>query len=146
MNITRLKALVMEHEGFRLKVYDDATGKDVGPGSTLIGHPTIGIGRALDTNGVSKQEAMVLFDTDIYKAIEEAEKYLWYKSLSDNRKMVIVSMIFNLGSFGFSRFKRLIKAIERQDYLSASAEMINSKWFTQLPERVRALSDMMERG
>jgi lysozyme len=146
MNLSKIRQILLKHEGFRLKVYDDATGKDISPGYTLEGHPTIGIGRALDVNGISKQEAMILLDTDINLCIEEANKYFWFKELNEVRQAVIISMIFNLGASGFSNFKRMIKALQNNDFIKASEEMLNSSWALQLPIRSKELALMMLLG
>ena len=47
------------HEGMKLKVYDDANGKEIRAGDTLVGHPTIGVGRnvAGDGLGITEEEA-----------------------------------------------------------------------------------------
>ena len=47
MNIAKVADQLKRHEGVRLAVYDDATGKPVHAGDTLVGHPTIGVGRLL---------------------------------------------------------------------------------------------------
>lgn len=146
MNLSKIRQILLKHEGFRLKVYDDATGKDISPGYTLEGHPTIGIGRALDVNGISKQEAMILLDTDINLCIEEANKYFWFKELNEVRQAVIISMIFNLGASGFSNFKRMIMALQNNDFIKASEEMLNSSWALQLPIRSKELALMMLLG
>ena len=39
------------HEGMRLKVYDDANGNEIRAGDTLVGHPTIGVGRNIAGDG-----------------------------------------------------------------------------------------------
>jgi lysozyme len=146
MNLSKIKSILLKHEGMRLKVYDDATGKDLEPGYTLEGHPTIGIGRALDVNGISKQEVMVLLDTDINICIEEASKYFWFKELDETRQAVIISMIFNVGALGFSKFKKMIRAMQYNDYVRASEEMLNSSWASQLPIRSKELALMMLLG
>lgn len=37
-----LTTQIMAHEGLRLTVYDDATGKPIVAGSRVVGNPTIG--------------------------------------------------------------------------------------------------------
>ena len=41
-------------------VYDDATGKPIRAGDTLIGHPTLGFGRNLSGKGIEDDEAEVM--------------------------------------------------------------------------------------
>jgi GH24 family phage-related lysozyme (muramidase) len=59
-----LSQMLEREEGLRTLVYDDATGKPIGPGSVVQGHPTIGIGRALDVNGITAVEADFLLEND----------------------------------------------------------------------------------
>ena len=43
-------ARLTDEEALRFVVYDDATGRPIVPGTHVIGHPSIGIGRALDVH------------------------------------------------------------------------------------------------
>lgn len=60
MNKTALIVALMGEEGKRNFVYDDATGHAIGPGTHCVGHPTIGVGRALDVHGISMSEGQLL--------------------------------------------------------------------------------------
>ena len=53
-NVTDLISL---HEGVKYRVYDDANGKEIKAGDTLVGHPTIGVGRnvAADGPGITRE-------------------------------------------------------------------------------------------
>lgn len=62
--------MLRAEEGLRLTVYDDATGKPIKPGTLVKGHPTIGIGRALDVNGITEAEAEYLKANDVAKITE----------------------------------------------------------------------------
>jgi lysozyme len=52
-------------------------------------------------------------------------------------------MMFNLGLPRFSRFKKMIRAIELGDWQSAADEMIDSKWYQQVTARARRLEAAM---
>jgi lysozyme len=58
-------------------------------------------------------------------------------------QLVIANMMFNLGLPRFSRFKKMIRAIELGDWQSAADEMIDSKWYQQVTARARRLEAAM---
>jgi lysozyme len=133
--MTPLEEMLIKHEGLRLKPYKDSVGKT-----------TIGIGRNLDDIGISKDEAIVLLRNDIKTATYEANKYPWFKVMNEPRQNVIISMIFNLGAVGFSHFKQTITYLENGQYELASAQMLKSKWATQVGKRAIELSEMIRTG
>ena len=120
--------LITSQEGFRASVYDDATGFPIVPGSRVSGHPTIGIGRALDVRGITRTEAEFLFQNDLAAVRVEAEKYRWFHDLNEPRRAVVLSMIFQLGAAGFRRFSKFRQAMACADFSAASMEMLDSKW------------------
>jgi lysozyme len=58
----------------------------------------------------------------------------------------VLSMIFNLGLTRFKGFYNTIRAIERHDYATAAALMLQSKWAKQVGPRATRLSEMMRTG
>jgi len=79
-NITDLISL---HEGVRYRVYDDANGKEVKAGDTLVGHPTIGVGRnvAADGIGITREEINFMLINDINRVKVEAKNRIFFKWL-----------------------------------------------------------------
>ena len=145
--VDSIEALVRLHEGRRLRCYDDATGAELRPGDTLRGHPTIGIGRALDRRGIDDEEADWLFARDILEARRAVVAAIpWSAGLDVVRRAVLVDMSFNLGIRGLVGFRRMLAALELRDYETAAAEMLFSKWATQVGPRARRLATMMEHG
>ena len=134
MNMDKLMDELIRDEGLRLKVYLDSEGIE-----------TIGVGRNLQ-KGITRDEAMLLLNNDIRYAIQEAMTFPWYEKLTEQRKRVIVNMIFNLGLTRFSGFKNTIRYLEMGDYEAASEEMLDSKWARQVGVRATRLSDMMRNG
>jgi lysozyme len=132
------------HEGLRLVVYDDATGEPLKPGKILIGYPTIGVGRNLITNGLTKYEAYSLLDHDIMTAQIELKNFLpFFYGLSEIRQRVLIDMCFNLGLAGLKKFTATLAAIKGGDYVTASTQMMKSKWAGQVGIRAKRLSFMM---
>ena len=133
MKFTSIEAILLHDEDIKLKPYRDSRGK-----------LTIGVGRNLDDIGITEEEAYHLLDNDIVRVQDEAaQNFSWFQGLSSSRKIVILSMIFNLGLAGFKNFKGMISSIEKDDFDKAANEMLLSLWAKQVGQRAVVLSDMM---
>lgn len=131
-----LKKMLMRHEGLRLKPYHCSAGK-----------LTIGYGRNLEDRGITNAEAEYLLTNDINDAIVECrDSFPWWKGLTNNRKMVVVDMVFNLGLANFKKFKKTIACIEKEAYTTAAIEMLDSRWAAQVGTRADELAHMMKEG
>lgn len=145
MDSDGIKQLTLE-EGTVLFVYDDASGQRIMPGTKVIGHPTIGTGRALDVHGISSSEAAFLFDDDLAQIEAQLGQYTGWDKLNTVRQFVIVDMTFNIGFAGVLRFKKMITALKAGDFSQAATEMLASGWAEQLPTRAHRLAEMMRTG
>lgn len=130
-----LKELLIRHEDLRLKPYRCTAGK-----------LTIGVGRNLESRGISKEEALFMLENDISQTLSECRTFPWFDQLDNVRQAVIASMVFNLGLSKFGQFKRTIAALEAGDHAKAAAEMVLSDWFTQVGNRGPELVEMMRTG
>lgn len=128
-----LKDLLMEDEGLSLKPY-------LCPAKKL----TIGFGRNLEDSGISKAEALYLLENDITRATALAGEFPWFESLSEARRAVVVSMIFNLGIQGFRGFRKMTTALGLGLHDVAAREMRQSLWASQVGKRAERLARMME--
>lgn len=134
--IDALLARLRSDEGLRLFPYMDTTG-----------HITIGYGRNLSERGISQGEADALLQRDALNAIRECEQaFPWFGALSEARQVVIASMVFNMGLSGVRGFGRMLDAVQRRDFATASAEMLHSQWATQVGARADRLAVMMRNG
>ena len=124
-----------EDEGFSGNVYECTAGKI-----------TIGYGRNLDDNPLTKSEAEFLLKNDLEKVARQAQKFPWYKTLKPERRGVIINMLYNLGLTRFKGFKNMIAALYNEDYVKAAEEMLDSKWANQVGFRAKRLANIMERG
>ena len=119
---------IKKQEGLKLKPYVDTVGKI-----------TIGYGRNLTDVGITKQEAEIMLYTDLAIAeLHLKEIFSDYDEYPLDLKIVLTSMIFNLGKTRFLTFKKFIKAIKEKDYKKAILESVNSKRYLQIPNRVEA--------
>lgn len=150
LSLLAAKGLVQRHEGCRLTAYDDATGKPIGPGDTLKGHPTIGWGRALDVHGLTQEEADWLLERDLRAAQEIAAEFAgpaaWEQTLNHYRRAVLIDMAHNLGRAGLFGFRMFRLALQAGDYAAAAAQMLDSKWAQQVKGRAATLAAMMGTG
>jgi lysozyme len=147
MNRDLLVGILIDDEALRLKPYDDATGKELKPGDTLKGNITIGIGRNLSGVGISKSEAFMLNGADIDKAEAQLDNALpWWRSMSERRQIVLLSMCFNMGINKLLGFVRTLAYMKQGEYKLAADGMLNSLWAKQVGDRAKRLADMMREG
>jgi len=151
------------HEGLRLNVY-----------RCPAGYQTIGVGRNLDTvglsedeqlrvlgcfglppsevtallkiRGITKDEAMFLLGNDIEKCYADLEPFDWFQALDPVRQKVILDMRFNLGLKGLLKFRKMIAALKVKDYKEAARQMEDSLWYKQVGNRGKRLVKMMQTG
>ena len=129
-----LRDWLIKHEGIKGKLYYDTEGV-----------ATIGVGRNLEDVGLSYDESMLLLDNDIKRVLYACwHEFRWFGELDDDRQTVVASMVFNLGLNGFLKFKKMIAAIEREDYVEAAKEMMRSKWADQVKGRALDLANLMK--
>ena|ERR1700690_1387845 len=140
-------ALVRPAEGSRLTVYDDATGKPIVPGSVVKGHPTIGIGRALDVNGLTPEEEEYLYQNDKDKAVLAVARALpWVNQLDQVRAGVLTAMAFQMGIGGLLEFTQFLLCLKNGEYEAAAADMLDSLWARQTPARAQQYAQVMRSG
>jgi lysozyme len=133
----KMIAELYRDESVRLVVYDDATGKPVGAGNILHGHPTIGVGRCLDTHGISVQECRTMIWNDVTAYYRELSRYTWFTDMDAVRQRAIVNMRHQLGLHGLLQFQTMIAAIERHDWREAVQAGLSSLWAQQTPSRAQ---------
>ena len=127
---------LIRHEGKRNKPYRDTVGK-----------LSIGIGRNLDDVGLRDDEIYILLENDIETAVNGIRKLVrGFDGLTENRKAVLVNMMFNMGYLTLSKFSNTLKAVEEGRYEDAAKEMENSKWYKQVKGRAVELVNLMRVG
>jgi lysozyme len=126
------KELVEGHEGRRSTVYEDH-----------LGISTAGIGRNLESKGLSDREIDFLFDNDINECHEDLAHFRWFAEASTKQKAAFIDWRFQLGGAGIRKFKSTIKYLESGDYKQASIEMLNSLWAKQTPKRAQKISKLV---
>ena len=130
--LDRLEAQLRTEEGVRDKVYNDS-----------LGIPTIGVGRNLRDKGLSDEEISFLLRNDIKECVDKLSSLPVFEKLSDNRKIVLTDMCFNLGYSGLCQFKNMLRALDEDRFADAADAMLASKWAKQVGNRALKLHEMM---
>jgi lysozyme len=132
-----IEELLIEHEGFISHCYQDS-----------LGYWTIGIGRLVDKSkggGITKEEAVYLLKNDIEIVKAELDSGLpWWRDMPEKVQLVMMDMCFNLGLNGLMQFKNTLAAMREGRYTDAATAMKSSKWYTQVPNRVKDLIRILE--
>ena len=66
-----------------------------------------------------------------------------FEDLPEEVQHIIANMCFNMGRPRLSKFKMMQAAVNARDWNEAAEQMIDSKWYTQVPNRARRLVDRM---
>ena len=131
-----LELQLIDHEDIKLKPYRCSAGK-----------LTIGVGRNLDDNGITRAEAMMMLRNDLTRTRFGLEKvFPGFLGLSRRRRMALIDMCFNLGLPRFLQFKQMLAAVVACDFKRAAEEMLSSVWAKQVGQRARTLATMMREG
>ena len=115
-----------------------------------LGFWTIGVGRLIDQRrggGLSESEIDLLLTNDVSRIMRELRESLpWFEQLDDARRAVLVGMAFQMGTAGLMQFTQTLASVRDQRYMTAAAQMLQSKWAQQTPARARRMSRQMESG
>lgn len=138
--------IIYFEEGFRSRPY-----------YCTEGCPTIGIGRVIGKEGdklpnikttLEKEKAILVDWIDRQEKIISSHSTLsgaWL-SCNEDRKAVLLSMIYQLGLNGAANFKKCIAAISASDWIEAAKQMLDSKAAKQTPNRFHRQSNVMLTG
>ena len=147
MNMEKLLASVKKHEGYRNKVYLDTLGKR-----------TVGVGHLCveefweDDKEYEEKFLMDILEADLQNAIKGAEDLIdncpsgGKANISDDAKIIIIEMVFQLGKSGVSKFRNMWKALQQDppDYKEAAVQMLDSRWAKQTPNRANDMANLMK--
>ena len=129
-----IKDLLIKHEDLKLKPYICPAGK-----------LTIGVGRNIEDNGISEDEAIYMLENDI-KRVEHELKDIFpdFDELPENVRLVLIDMDFNLGKSRFLTFKKMIQAVKEHNWEAMIREMKNSRWCEQVKNRCEDDVELIE--
>ena len=65
--------------------------------------------------------------------------YSDFADLPDECQKIIANMMFNMGRPRLSKFKGMKAGVDARDWKEAADQMVDSRWYTQVPNRARRL-------
>jgi len=130
LDIDKLRSELARDEGLRLKPY-----------KCSAGYLTIGYGRNLESNGISREEADAMLDCDIAAISKDLDKNIpWWRQMPESAQRGIINMAFNLGWSRLKHFANMLAALKSGNYLEAAQHALDSKWSFQVGDRATRIS------
>lgn len=126
--------LIRLNEGCELKPYRD-----------IRGNLTIGIGRNLDSVGISEREAEMMLDNDIRACLDDILT-IFRNPFDEVRWAAVLDMRFNLGPARFREFHDTVAALRAGDWTKARDAILDSLWARQVPKRAQRDAAMILTG
>ncbi len=122
---------IKKNEGLRLQMYKDS-----------LGFPTIGYGHLVKphemaqfANGITKEQADMLFAKDFQ---EHKNAAMRIPSFSEHPKEIqdtLIDMTFNMGNYWYKNWPDTIKKLQAKDYEGVKQAILTSKYATQVKGR-----------
>ena len=135
MGYHNLKNRIKSNEGFSYKPYKEQ-----------LGYLTIGYGHLILSNEkillkkkIHKKELEEIFEKDFKKALTSFNNTFKLLILNKKETELLIEMIFQLGIKGCLKFKNLIKNMKKKNKHLVCLDMMDSLWYKQTPNRVKAL-------
>lgn len=143
MNLEKLQAELTEDEGVKYEIYLDH-----------LNLPTCGIGHLILQSDqecglpvgtpISETRVRELFEQDVEIVLKECEILLpSFEILPDEVQLIIANMMFNMGRPRLSKFKKFLEAVILFSWKEAADEMVDSRWYNQVPNRAQRLVERM---
>jgi len=143
MDLLRLREDLEDDEGVKYEIYLDH-----------LGYATFGIGHLVREEdpeygwevgeSVSEERVAEAFESDIRITIADCERlYEDFHDLPDEAKLIIANMCFNLGYPRLSAFRGMKAGVDARDWNKAADEMVDSRWYRQVPNRAERLVKRM---
>jgi|TARA_R110000796_G_scaffold82187_1_gene180530 lysozyme len=133
MNKAKLREEIIRDEGLRLEMYSDTRGK-----------LTIGVGRNIEDNGISKEEARIMLENDLMTTESELDYRIpWWRDLPDDAQRALANMMFNMGWPTLSKFDLMIGYLKDRDFQNAAEEALDSRWASQVGNRAYRITELM---
>jgi len=93
---------------------------------------------------ISDEQVKAWFNKDIETVLSDCELlYDDFDHLPDEAQLIIANMMFNLGRNRLGAFIGMKAGVDARDWNKAADEMIDSKWYEQVPNRAGRLVKRM---
>ena len=146
MNIDKLREEVTFDEGVKYETYHCSEG-----------HLTGGIGHLITEwdedyydkpigTSIPEEKVNEWFASDIEVSINDCKDlFSNFDDLPEDVQRVLANMSFQLGRPRLSKFRKIIAAVELQDFAEMTNQMEDSRWFKQTTNRAQRLIDRVVR-
>tara|TARA_R110002049_G_scaffold109048_1_gene257683 strand:+ start:300 stop:719 length:420 start_codon:yes stop_codon:yes gene_type:complete len=136
MDLEILFDQLKDFEGLELKPYRCTSNK-----------LTIGLGRNLEDNGITEEEAYYLATNDLDNLMDELDRKIpWWNDLNDSRKRALLNLAYNVGTPTLMKFKKTLEHLKNGLYTEASEEVLQSRWADQVGRRATFISEVFKTG
>lgn len=143
MNLEQLREELIADEGCKYTVYEDHLGLETLGIGHLITQQDPEFGQPVGTP-VSEQRVHQAFNLDILVTVEDCRRlYPEWDTLPEEVQRIVANMMFNLGYPRLSKFVGMWKAVRSGEWQKAADEMVDSKWYYQVPNRAERLVQRM---
>lgn len=145
---SEINPLLRQEEGVRYSPYIDS-----------LGYPTTGIGFKLGPQGAPLSHyTFTLSDNTINAWLDDnvqgvqadmmqnSEIAIALNHCNQPRKDILTSMAYQMGVNGLGNFHHMLSAITAEDWDDASAQMLDSTWAKQTPDRAKRHAAVMQSG
>ncbi len=134
--MTELIEQLKRHEGIKLTPYKCTSDK-----------LTIGVGRNLEDVGISEEEAEILLQNDIQRAVGQLkERFPWTLELDEVRFAALINFTFNVGIGTVSKFVNAMALLKGKKYDMAADEFLKSRWAEQVGQRAVEVTEQIRTG
>lgn len=134
--MTELIEQLKRHEGIKLTPYKCTSDK-----------LTIGVGRNLEDVGISEEEAEILLQNDIQRAVTQLkERFPWTLELDEVRFAALINFTFNVGIGTVSKFVNAMALLKAKNYDMAADEFLQSRWAEQVGQRAVEVTEQIRTG
>lgn len=144
MNIALLLEALKIDEGWRPHLYDDATAKDIVPGSHVIGHPTAGYGFALDVSPLTLDEGeYILRGRAAQKYSELLARAPWVADMPEPVQRALGNLVYNLGVSGLLTFSVFLELLQQRKFAEAAEDLFMTKYAKQVGGRATRIAALI---
>lgn len=131
---------IKREEGFRACAYQDH-----------LGYWTVGHGILIDDRvpgaGITEEESEWLLSRRLEKYRRElADRWGAYTWQPPHVKDALLNMAYQMGVPKLLGFKRMLAALEANDYDAAARHALDSAWADQTPQRAARVAAQIEKG
>ena len=124
------------HEGVKLKPYKCSAGK-----------LTIGVGRNIQDNGITMEEAEYFLQNDIAEARSQLlHAFPWMGDFNDARISAMINFTFNVGIGTVKKFENTLSYMQSGEWNKAADEMMDSRWARQVGNRAIEVTEQIRTG